>query len=82
MSSQRAARCQFSEMSGSLELGAKHMRSVHAGVAVSGSEVSTDMLAAYVLPIAEAGAAAYDRYGSAEAGEDELGMINTLHARL
>lgn len=58
------------------------VRSALAGAAVSGSEVSTDMLAAYVLPLAEAGAAAHNRYGSAEAGEDELGMVNALHARL
>ena len=58
---------------------------VRAGVApadVSGSAVSTDDLASYVRPLAEAGAAAHNRYGSGEAGEDELGMVNALHERL
>lgn len=49
---------------------------------VAGSEVSTDMHASYAAPLAEAGAAAHNRYGSAEAGEDELGMVNALHERL
>ena len=48
---------------------------------VFGSKVSTDMLASYVLPLAEVGAAVHNRYGSKEAGEDELGMVNALHAR-
>ena len=58
---------------------------VRAGVApadVEGSEVSTDALAAYAAPLAEAGAAAHNRYGSKVAGEDELGMVNALHERL
>lgn len=58
---------------------------IRAGLApadVSGSEVSTDRLAAYAGAIAEAGAAVHNRYGSREAGEDELGMVNALHERL
>ena len=58
---------------------------VRAGVApadVAGSSVSTDSLASYVAPLAEAGAASHNRYGAREAGEDELGMVNALHERL
>lgn len=58
---------------------------IRAGLApadVSGSEVSTDALAAYRGALAEAGAAVHNRYGSKVAGEDELGMVNALHERL
>ena len=61
---------------------ADEVRSGLAPADVSGSEVSTDSLAAYVAPLAEAGAAAHNRYGAREAGEDELGMVNALHERL
>ena len=50
--------------------------------ALAGSVVSTDMLASYVRPLAEAGVAVHNRYNSKEAGEDELGMVNALHQRL
>lgn len=49
---------------------------------VSGSDVATDDLQAYAAPLAEAGAASHNRYGSKEAGGDELGMVNALHERL
>ena len=61
---------------------ADEVRSGIAPADVSGSSVSTDALAAYAAPLAEAGAAAHNRYGSGEAGEDELGMVNALHERL
>ena len=36
----------------------------------------------YAAPLSEAGAASHNRYGAADAGEDELGMVNALHERL
>lgn len=65
--------------------GRPSVEGVEAGIAaadVEGSEVSTDSLAAYVPALAGAGAASHNRYGSGEAGEDELGMVNALHERL
>ncbi len=46
------------------------------------TEVSTDMRSSYAAPLSEVGAASHNRYGEADAGEDELGMVNTLHERL
>ena len=46
------------------------------------TEVSTDMRSSYSAPLSEVGAASHNRYGEADAGEDELGMVNTLHERL
>ena len=49
---------------------------------VAGSEASTDMHPSYAAPLAEAGAASRNRYGAADAGEDELGMVNAPRERL
>lgn len=50
-----------------------------ASPARSWSEASTDMHSSYAAPLAEAGAASRNRYGAADAGEDELGMVDALH---
>lgn len=62
--------------------GADQIRAGLAPACVAGSEVSTDMHSSYAAPLAEAGAASHNRYGAADAGEDELGMVNALHERL
>lgn len=62
--------------------GAEQIRAGLAPARVAGSEVSTDMHSSYAAPLAEAGAASRNRYGAADAGEDELGMVNALHERL
>ena len=62
--------------------GADQIRAGLAPARVAGSEVSTDMHSSYAAPLAEAGAASHNRYGAADAGEDELGMVNALHERL
>lgn len=62
--------------------GADQIRAGLAPARVVGSEVSTDMHSSYAAPLAEAGAASHNRYGAADAGEDELGMVNALHERL
>ena len=62
--------------------GTEGVRRSVAGVDLAGSEVSTDMLCSYVVPLRAAGVAAHNRYNSSEATEDELGMVNALHSRL
>lgn len=62
--------------------GAEQIRAGLAPARVAGSEVSTDMHSSCDAPLAEAGAASHNRYGAADAGEDELGMVNALHERL
>ena len=62
--------------------GAEQIRAGLAPACVAGSEVSTDMHSSYAAPLAEAGAASRNRYGAADAGEDELGMVDALHERL
>lgn len=62
--------------------GAEQIRAGLAPACVAGSEVSTDMHSSYAAPLSEAGAASHNRYGAADAGEDELGMVNALHERL
>lgn len=62
--------------------GAEGIRAGLAPADVAGSEVSTDMRSSYAAPLAEAGAASHNRYGAADAGEDELGMVNALQERL
>lgn len=62
--------------------GAEQIRAGLAPACVAGSEVSTDMHSSYTAPLSEAGAASHNRYGAADAGEDELGMVNALHERL
>ena len=62
--------------------GAEQIRAGLAPACVAGSEVSTDMRSSYAAPLSEAGAASHNRYGAADAGEDELGMVNALHERL
>ena len=41
-----------------------------------------DMHSSYAAPLSEAGAASHNRYGAADAGEDELGMVNAPRERL
>ena len=62
--------------------GADQIRAGLAPARAAGSEVSTDMHSSYAAPLSEAGAASHNRYGAADAGEDELGMVNALHERL
>lgn len=62
--------------------GAEQIRAGLAPACVAGSEVSTDMHSSYAASLSEAGAASHDRYGAADAGEDEIGMVNALHERL
>lgn len=59
--------------------GADQDRAGLAPARVAGSEASTDMHSSYAAPLAEAGAASRNRYGAADAGEDELGMVDALH---
>ena len=40
------------------------------------------MHSSYAAPLSEAGAASRNRYGAADAGEDELGMVNAPRERL
>lgn len=62
--------------------GAERIRAELAPARVAGSEVSTDMHSSYAAPLAKAGAASHNRYGAADAGEDELGMVNAPRERL
>ena len=62
--------------------GAERIRAGLAPARVAGSEVSTDMHSSYAAPLSEAGAASHNRYGAADAGEDELGMVDAPRERL
>ena len=72
----------FCRLVGRGKAGRDQVRAGIAGVLLAGAVVSTDLLGSYVAPLAEAGALAHNRYNSKEAGEDELGMVNALHARM
>lgn len=72
----------FCRLVGRGKAGSEQVRAGIGGVPLAGATVSTDLLASYVAPLAEAGALAHNRYGSKGAGEDELGMVNALHSRL
>lgn len=72
----------FLRLVGRGKAGSAQVEAGIAGVPLAGAVVSTDLLRSYVAPIAAAGALAHNRYNSKVAGEDELGMVNALHARM
>ena len=72
----------FCRLVGRGKAGGEQVRAGIRGVQLAGAVVSTDQLVSYVAPVHEAGALAHNRHDSKEAGEDELGMVNALHARL
>ena len=58
---------------------------VRAGIAgsdLSGSTVTTDLLASYVSPLRDAGVAAHNRYNASTGDGDGVGMVNALHERM
>jgi hypothetical protein len=62
--------------------GRDQVRAAIEGVPLAGASVSTDWCSAYLTPLREAGVLAHRRYLAKEAGEGELGAVNSLHSRL
>ena len=72
----------FCRLVGRGRAGVEQIKAGIEGVPLDGAAVSTDMLSAYVRPLADAGVRSHGRHPSKTAGEADLGMVNALHARL
>jgi transposase-like protein len=72
----------FCRLVGRGKPGRDQVRAAIEGVPLAGASVSTDWCSAYLTPLREAGVLAHRRYLAKEAGEGELGAVNSLHSRL